>query len=204
MDLYKLLGIKRKATKKEIKNAYRSAAQKYHPDKETGDTEKYHAISQAYETLSDPEKREHYDDTGSTEDKPKSTAEMRLAEIFNYLISKELFDGNIIDQCLVQSEKIIQQINGQILNHVQHTTRLEKQLGRIKAKDNIYENVLEDQIRSISNALSQCQKEIDINQEVKKLLREYTDTAINEPKPMFVIRGSQMEVGTSSSWYSDN
>ncbi|CAB9498666.1 protein DnaJ [Seminavis robusta] len=65
-DYYKLLGISRDATPKEIKKAYRQASLKFHPDKnkEEGAAEKFAEIAHAYEVLSDDEKKEIYDRHG--------------------------------------------------------------------------------------------------------------------------------------------
>lgn len=66
-DYYKILGVRRQATSKEIKKTYRSLAIKYHPDKNKDDKnaeEKFKKISEAYAVLSDPEKREQYDTFG--------------------------------------------------------------------------------------------------------------------------------------------
>lgn len=65
--LYDALGIQPSATQDEIKKAYRKGALKYHPDKNKGKPdaeEKFKEVSQAYEVLSDPEKRKVYDQYG--------------------------------------------------------------------------------------------------------------------------------------------
>src|SRR3954464_5357154 len=66
-DYYKTLGVDRKASQDEIKKAYRKLARQYHPDtnKAAGAEERFKAISEAYDVLSDPEKRKKYDRGGS-------------------------------------------------------------------------------------------------------------------------------------------
>lgn len=65
-DYYKILGLRRTATSKEIKKAYRSMSLKYHPDKnkEEGAAEKFSEISRAYEVLSDENLKDIYDRHG--------------------------------------------------------------------------------------------------------------------------------------------
>jgi molecular chaperone DnaJ len=66
-DYYAILGVGRKAPEKEIKQAYRRLARKYHPDVNPGDKTaegKFKDINEAYEVLSDPEKRKKYDQYG--------------------------------------------------------------------------------------------------------------------------------------------
>ncbi len=70
MDYYEVLGVDRKASLAEIKKKYRKLALKYHPDKNKGDKEsetKFKEISEAYAVLSDPEKKQQYDQFGSTQ-----------------------------------------------------------------------------------------------------------------------------------------
>jgi molecular chaperone DnaJ len=63
-DYYEILGLKKNATKEEIKRAYRRLAHKYHPDKPGGDEKKFKEINEAYQVLSDDKKRAEYDRYG--------------------------------------------------------------------------------------------------------------------------------------------
>src|SRR3972149_4021435 len=63
-DYYDILGIKKTASKEEIKKAYRSLAHKYHPDRPGGSAERFKEVSEAYQILSDEEKRQQYDKFG--------------------------------------------------------------------------------------------------------------------------------------------
>jgi len=66
-DYYELLGVNRTANEEELKKAYRKAAMRYHPDRNPGDKaaeEKFKELSEAYQMLSDPEKRAQYDRFG--------------------------------------------------------------------------------------------------------------------------------------------
>src|ERR1700720_83679 len=66
-DYYELLGVGRKAAQKEIRQAYRKLARKYHPDLNPGDKsseEKFKQVQEAYDVLSDAKKRQMYDQFG--------------------------------------------------------------------------------------------------------------------------------------------
>lgn len=65
-DYYEILGLDKGASKDEVKKAFRKMAAKYHPDKKTGDEEKYKEVTEAYAVLGDEKKKAEYDTYGQS------------------------------------------------------------------------------------------------------------------------------------------
>lgn len=70
-NYYDLLGVSKNASTEDIKKAFRTKAHQFHPDKSTGDAEKFKEINEAYQVLSDSEKRQQYDQFGQTYDQAR-------------------------------------------------------------------------------------------------------------------------------------
>ncbi|HVU26233.1 MAG TPA: molecular chaperone DnaJ [Verrucomicrobiae bacterium] len=97
-DYYEVLEIKRTVTIEEIKKSYRRLAVKHHPDKNPGDKaaeEKFKEISEAYEVLSDPQKRAAYDQYGHAAFDPRARASRGFGGGFHdpFDIFREVFSG---------------------------------------------------------------------------------------------------------------
>jgi len=65
-DYYNILGVEKGANKDEVKKAFRKKASQYHPDKKTGDEEKYKEVTEAYAVLGDEKKKAEYDTYGQS------------------------------------------------------------------------------------------------------------------------------------------
>lgn len=63
-DFYEVLGVSKDASEEDIKKAYRKLAHKYHPDKQGGNEAKFKEVNEAYQVLSDKQKRSQYDQFG--------------------------------------------------------------------------------------------------------------------------------------------
>src|SRR5690554_2844823 len=86
-DYYEILGVERSASEGEIKKAYRKLALKYHPDKNPGDKaaeEKFKEAAEAYEVLSNAEKRQRYDQFGHRGVNGGAGGGMNMEDIFSH------------------------------------------------------------------------------------------------------------------------
>ena len=98
MSLYDVLGVPPHATPEEIKKAYKSLAGKLHPDKNPDNPEatvNFQKLQHAYSILSDPEKREHYNLTGSEDDSwsIRVLAKELLAHLYTQHATRNAFEG---------------------------------------------------------------------------------------------------------------
>jgi DnaJ-class molecular chaperone len=99
--LYSILGVDQNATQSEIKRAYRILQMKYHPDRNPGDSEALRMaqqINQAYEILSDPEKRKQYDNKTTRASDPEISEEDIIQMMFQRAFSGASLGGGASSQ----------------------------------------------------------------------------------------------------------
>lgn len=120
-DLYELLEVEKKATKEEIKLAYKRLVKLYHPDLVSGKEKEFKAIKEAYNVLSNERRRQTYDITGSTTE---------ITEKVKIDYFKAVFDSLIVD---VITESEIQTLSD-VIGHLNKMTMKLKE--RKKETDN--------------------------------------------------------------------
>ena len=188
LDYYKILGIKKTATLKEIKSAYRELAKEYHPDTcdaNAGENAKeFEAIVDAYTILRDTEKRADYDKNGFYSSDINSTrvkALGKVAQLFDSMLNSVPLDsllyvdimGKIKEECsnieyrLIENETDLEK----------QTEALSKFLDRILfsgKSDNILKTLVEDRLKRLREIKLKVAAEFDIHKEVLKLLKDYS------------------------------
>ena len=178
MDLYQLLDLPRNATFEEIKQKYRQLAQQNHPDK-GGDEELFKKIKNAYEVLSDPERRKLYDDVGEI-NSLKSAKEEALNEVVNCL-------RDLLPHINVHTEDILQRMRhavcerrGKLQNEQQWCQNVVNNLNILKLKFkhktspvNVIDNFLREQINIRSGELAKITRNIEVMDAMLELLDEY-------------------------------
>lgn len=127
-DYYKVLGVARDAKEKEIKDAYRNLAKKYHPDLNPDDPnakERFQELGEAYDVVGNERKRKQYDsgnyENDSTSVKPSTYYQDLYSSIF----------GDIISQLSSPSEYIVKQNERAFDDYVRLYERIEKEAAKL-------------------------------------------------------------------------
>ena len=175
---YAVLGIENEgASADEIRAAFRSAAQRTHPDRSGGDETAFKAVNKAYEVLSDPKRREQYD-CGADVDNESEGVEHMARDLAMQCIDAVLQTpvGDIVTNAIVL-------LNGKRAEHVRNKEALATAVAALKQKrakvtvkgeaTNLGHMVIDDKLRGIAGILVKA-KEIDlIYERAHNLLRQH-------------------------------
>jgi len=190
MNPYQQLNIDPTATDSEIKTAYRKLAQKNHPDK-GGDQEEFQAIQEAYEILSDPDRRKRYDETGETEKEkqPADRVAAALAGLFTEIITNDNFKGNIVEDIRKRVNEQMQVANHRVLIIEDEKSRLEKLSGRVKTeKSNYFQYAIDHKLSELDFVLERIKDENELRNLILENLDDYVDERPDK-EPVFVGTG---------------
>jgi curved DNA-binding protein CbpA len=176
--LYDELELPKNCTSEEIKQKYRILAQTHHPDK-GGDAEKFKRIKSAYETLSDPVKREHYDSTGDHYDDSNLDAEVyaRLSNMvsqYSQQINPEFDD--LILQMTFDIHHAQNQTNTAIVDCNALITKLNIVAKKIKLKkegENILKSFVDKKIKIHHTELVNHKRALIVFARMLEILEDY-------------------------------
>lgn len=199
MTHYEALGVPRDATPEQIKQAYRKLAMQHHPDR-GGDAAHFQLVQRAYDVLGDPERRAHYDQTGSDDQAPTIESEART--VFFRLFAQALQEsGNCVD--IVRSALIqAREENKRRQAAAQRTVaKLQKRSGRIKAKEgeNLLQQLIDQQIRDTNQRLEAFEREDQIAVAALAMVANYTEE-IEAPPPAPAMPHGFIDAAMLGQW----
>jgi curved DNA-binding protein CbpA len=194
---YDTLGLHPACSENDIKLAYRKLAKEHHPDREGGDAERMAAINQAYEVLSDPERRAHYDATGLSDLKTvDDEARKALADLLNQVIAES--NGRPIDTCRDVIKRTMDAQNSERITAQRRIRHLEKLSGKIRCKagENLAQAVIENQLAQLQAQIKRMDRQIEIAAAGLTLLDDYehepeeADQPTGRGVPLFINTGT--------------
>lgn len=176
-NLYEILGIEPTATQDEIKAAYRELSKALHPDK-GGKDSRQSEINNAYTILSNPAKRQRYDDTGNATDKPyENRVNDFLANIFFKLIDQNPDPGTVdlIEQMNMCLHAIIKDGYQSIAHSEKSVKKFNRVLDKLSSKGNRSLMILlTRQIDQLEKNIMADRENLEFTKEVLEILKDYT------------------------------
>lgn len=198
---YETLGVQPDATLDEIKAAYRKAALKFHPDREGGDKAAFQEAQGAYATLSDPKKRQRYDETGEASDEPtlRQKAEILIPDIVEALLNSPLIDPDWQDlksAVVKEVEQALKQDRNGWADMERRRSKLQRALKRFKriGGENMVAARLQYRIDEIGKHLEGNTLHQQLLAEVLDVLSDYSYNLGDEPETEVQLLGNSNEL----------
>lgn len=179
MTLYDTLGLQPDATADDIKKAYRRLAMQHHPDRR-GDKADFQKVKEAYEVLSDPDRRAQYDKDGTVDIKSplRQQAEHFLPSVaeavFNACPDPDKFDLVAAMKSEMAQARLLLVPEQMALNDMER--KLKKALKRFKRKngENFIAALLQERIDSIKRQADAKEHQFQLYGEVLNVLEDYS------------------------------
>lgn len=189
-DFYTILGVDQNATDEDLKNARRRLAAKYHPDR-GGDAEKMSAVNEAYEVLSDPQRRLGYNGSGKTE--PISSIEEIARDVFLQTLrsSIEAPDGCLDTAVRSSIASMREQVTTGRAKLLESQALLTKRRGQVtvdEGKVNFVHEIIDIKLKTIEGNLANCEESLKVTDLVEKMWSHYR---IYESSSSFFSYGSR-------------
>lgn len=181
MSHYDTLGLERNATPQQIKAAYRRKASKHHSDRAGGSDEEMKAINMAYQTLSDPEMRKHYDETGSDNHADRIT-DQEVFDVLRSLMASVISHSELELPALSMMRRALTmgkvELEGRIKTAEDMKRILEQRRKRVYRKDGgpgIFEELFAVRIHAEERTLAKARRAIQINERALAELEGYEE-----------------------------
>lgn len=175
---YEVLGVPPDADSDTIKRGFRVAASKAHPDRKGGSDEAMAAVNEAYELLSDPERRAAFDERGETgaPQDIEQAARSQLADAFKQFIDNDRDLGDPIPQIEQAINNAIHQYRQQIRQFERRIATLDKKRRhafRKKPGHDLYATILENERKLALANKAEAERMIKVMEHAKVLLADY-------------------------------
>lgn len=177
MDLYKLLGVDKKADKATIKKAFKSKSSKAHPDRKGGDSKVMAELNAAYDVLSDDAKRKRYDASGDTSipKNPRQMAEQGIMVLLMAVLQgDDEFNGDIIAHLKKRVDANSANIQQGINQARKRIAKMERMLKRLSGP--LVASLIEEQVQTCKAAIERGEEQLETDRLVLELLAEYKDS----------------------------
>jgi len=184
MNPYEELGVKKDATRDQIRRAYRHKAAKHHPDK-GGDTEAFKIIAEAYRTLANDKNRKRYDETGETSTGPRqySQAKQLVCKMFLDKMRQSGFEKKNHFRS-VQLE-LLQTIDAdyEVLRTLNETKASFKYMLEHTIADSDMSEMLDENFKRLEREVSNCQAHIKLIEEALTYANKCSYDGSTDEKP---------------------
>lgn len=206
IDLYATLGVKRSATTRQIRDAFRRLSKKLHPDA-GGDHDAFAAAQRAHHVLTDPARRVRYDATGEVDESCEGAEEGAALGMLGGLLQAVLqADENALslehdDVARLMREELAKRrkaANAQIAGMERLQKRAERMRGRWSGKDCRAEDMLTGQIANLAEAIKKGQTTLGTFDRADELLKGWKYRADKRPAQ----RSLYMGYATNTTAYS--
>lgn len=188
-DPYKVLNVDKKATKAEIKKAYRKKAQRTHPDK-GGTDEAFAEVNWAHTLLIDDDRRAHYDSTGSdrgNQSEREQAIYQNIYAIFQMMFAEER-DKIIHVDIIGRIEAVLGQSNQKHKQNLADIDQVIKVMNMLIARletkkgSNILKRMLELEVLGLENKRQGVSEQIQLNIESIEILKNYEFSPVPVPQ----------------------
>jgi curved DNA-binding protein CbpA len=196
MTHYDTLGVPKTASRDDIKRAYRRKSKAAHPDR-GGDHREMVAVNRAYDTLSDPDKRSRYDQTGEDGAPGKSRDDMArdaVMQVFAAMVEQASDYDNVVDMVERMLKANLDKIKGDIATSAKRVTKLERSAKRLKCKGGDERNflglLLADQIAKGKVGIENAKMGVAVMERAREMLSDFTWKTDDRPGPAGDVRFS--------------